>query len=58
MRCAHGLWVLVDGRELYLPFAEFPWFRGATVEQIGRLERPGPDHLRWPDLDIDLTLST
>lgn len=28
----HGFWVLVDDRELYLPFEEFPWFRQATVE--------------------------
>ena len=23
----HGFWLLVDGRELFLPFAEFPWFK-------------------------------
>jgi hypothetical protein len=23
---AHGFWLLVDGRELFLPFDEFPWF--------------------------------
>lgn len=22
----HGLWLLVRGRELFLPYADFPWF--------------------------------
>jgi len=50
--------VLLDGRELYLPFEELPWFRSAPVEAILRLERPQPDHLRWPDPDIDLTVDS
>ena len=24
---AHGLWLLIDGREIFLPFDEFPWFK-------------------------------
>ena len=52
----HGFWLLVDDRELFLPFAEFPWFKGAPVEAILRVERPQPHHLFWPDVDVDLTL--
>ena len=54
----HGFWLLVDERELFLPFDEFPWFRGATVEQILEVERPQADHLRWPSLDVDLTVDS
>jgi len=54
----HGFWILVDSRELFLPFDEFPWFKQATVEAILRLERPTPGHLRWPDLDVDLALDS
>jgi hypothetical protein len=54
----HGFWMLVDGRELFLPFEEFPWFKQATVEAVLRLERPTPRHLRWPDLDVDLALDS
>jgi hypothetical protein len=54
----HGLWLLVDGREHYLPFDTFPWFRDATIGQLSRIERPAPDHLYWPDLDVDLTLES
>jgi hypothetical protein len=54
----HGFWLLVEGRELFLPFAEFPWFKQAPVEAILRLERPTPCHLYWPDLDVDLSLDS
>lgn len=54
----HGFWVLVDDRELFLPFDEFPWFRSAPVESILRLEVPHPGHLRWPDLDVDLSVAS
>ena len=53
-----GFWLLVDGRERYLPFDEFPWFRQATIEQLTTVERPRTGHLRWPKLDIDLTLDS
>lgn len=32
----HGLWLLVDQVERYLPFDEFPWFRDATIRQLAR----------------------
>jgi hypothetical protein len=54
----HGLWLLVDGQERYLPFDHFPWFRDATVAQLAAIERPTLGHLRWPRLDVDLTLES
>lgn len=54
----HGFWLLLDGRELFLPFDEFPWFRQAAVDGITRLERPAPGHLYWPLLDVDLSTSS
>lgn len=38
----HGFWLLLDGRELFLPFDEFPWFKRAPVESILRVEQPRP----------------
>jgi len=55
---AHGFWVLVDDRELFLPYSEFPWFKDATVAAILDVERPQPHHLYWPTLDVDLTLDS
>lgn len=55
---SHGFWLLLDDRELFLPFEEFPWFKGAAVEAILRVERPQSHHLYWPDLDVDLTVDS
>jgi hypothetical protein len=54
----HGLWLLIDAREHYLPFDVFPWVRDATIRQLSRIERPTRDHLYWPELDVDLTLDS
>ena len=54
----HGFWLLLDGRELFLPFEEFPWFKEAPVAAIARCERPTPRHLYWPDLDVDLSVDS
>jgi hypothetical protein len=54
----HGFWMLIDGRELFLAFEDFPWFKQAPVEAILRLERPAPGHLYWPELDVDLALGS
>ncbi len=53
-----GFCLLVDERELFVPFKLFPWFADATIRQIATVERPSPHHLRWPDLDVDLALAS
>ena len=54
----HGFWVLAAGRELFLPFDEFPWFEGAPVRHVLNVEMPHPTYLRWPDLDVDLAIES
>ena len=54
----HGFWLLLDEEELFLPFAEFPWFRDVTVGNILHVERPSSDHLYWPELDVDLAVES
>ena len=54
----HGFWLLLDQEELLVPFTEFPWFKGATIEQILTVEWPSPQHLYWPALDIDLSVES
>jgi uncharacterized protein DUF2442 len=54
----HGLWVLLDTRELFLSFDLFPWFREAPIGKVIRVERPSAEHLYWPDLDIDLAVES
>jgi hypothetical protein len=53
----HGFWLLTSDGERFLSFANFPWFRDAPVSHILKVEQPSPGHFRWPDLDIDLSLS-
>jgi len=53
---SRGLWLLVDDKEHYMPYDQFPWFADATVRQISGVQRPRPDHFHWPELDVDLTL--
>lgn len=53
-----GFWLLIDDRELAVPFKEFPWFRDATIREITTVERPSPHHIRWPALDIDLAVES
>lgn len=54
----HGFWLRLDEREIFLGFEHFPWFHDASVRQIQRVERPSPDRLRWPALDIDLAVAS
>ena len=54
----NGIWLLLDKRELFLGYADFPWFEHATIRQISRVQRPSPNHLYWPELDIDLAVDS
>ena len=55
---AHGFWLLLGNEELPVPYAQFPWFKKATVEQILAVERPTENHLYWPQLDIDVSVES
>ena len=54
----HGFWLLLDEKELFVPFREFPWFQGASVSAILNVRQPQPHHLYWPDLDVDLSVES
>ena len=54
----HGLWLLVNDTECFLPFAEFPWFKKATVQDVHNVKLLHEHHLYWPSLDIDLELES
>ncbi len=54
----HGFWLFVEGREIFVPFDEFPWFRNASIGQLTDVELQSPDHLYWPQLDVDLAVES
>lgn len=53
---AHGVWILIRDRELFMSYEDFPWFKDQTVKTITNVEEQNQDHFYWPDLDIDLTM--
>lgn len=53
-----GFRLLLAGRELFVPFAGFPWFRDASIRQILAVEQPSANHLYWPELDVDLAVES
>jgi hypothetical protein len=54
----HGFWLLLGAEELFVPFAEFPWFKDASIAKLLHVERRQAHHLYWPDLDIDLAVDS
>ncbi|GMR09167.1 MAG: DUF2442 domain-containing protein [Gammaproteobacteria bacterium] len=52
---AHGVWLLTHGKELFMSYEDFPWFRDQAVKSILNVEEQSPGHYYWPDIDVDLT---
>lgn len=55
---SHGIWLLADGREHFLSYDDFSWFKDAPVGKIMNVEQASPGHFRWPELDIDIGIDT
>jgi hypothetical protein len=53
---SHGIWLLHQETEYFLPYEQYPWFKDQPVKAIIHLEEPQPGHFYWPDLDVDLSL--
>jgi hypothetical protein len=51
----HGFWIFFKGREYFLAYEQFPWFKNATVKQISDIQLLHKGHLYWPSLDVDLS---
>ena len=54
----HGFSILIDDREFFLPFVNYPWFKQATVQQIYEMQYQYGKHLHWPSLDVDLEVAS
>jgi hypothetical protein len=53
-----GLWLLVKGKEYFLPYEDFPWFKDAKVSDILNVKLLHEMHLHWPKLDVDLDIES
>ena len=54
----HGFWLLIDDKEHFLSFEDFPWFSKASVSAIQKVDLLNAHHLYWPDLDVDLAVES
>ena len=52
----HGIWMYIKGREYFLDYASFPFFKNQTLKSIHNVRLQHGYHLRWPDLDVDLDI--
>jgi hypothetical protein len=48
----------VRGKEYFLPYEEYPWFRDARVRDILGVRLVHENHLHWPALDVDLSVES
>jgi len=53
---AFGIWIFVKGKEYFLNFSVYPYFKDQTVESIQNVKLLHGFHLYWPDLDVDLEI--
>ena len=53
-----GFSLALEGEELFVPFADFPWFKDVPAGKLVHIEVPHPGHLYWPDLDVDLAVDS
>ncbi len=54
----NGIWIFVNEKEYFLPYKEYPWFKEAQISEIQNVELLHENHLRWPELDIDLEIES
>lgn len=54
----HGFWLLIENKERFVPFKEFPFFQNAAIGELLNVELASSRHLYWPDLDVDLAVES
>ena len=54
----HGLWLYVKGKEYFLSYEEYPWFKDARLSEILNVQLFHGSHLYWPKLDVDLSVDS
>jgi len=54
----HGIWLYVKGKEYFLPYEDYPWFKDARLSGIQNVQLLHGHHLYWPKLDVDLSVDS
>jgi len=53
-----GIWLYYYGKEYFLDYNYFPWFKDAPVSSVFQIKEESEGHLRWELLDIDLSIDS
>jgi hypothetical protein len=51
-----GIWMLVKGREYFLDYERYPYFKEQPLGAIQNVKLLHGFHLHWPSLDVDLEI--
>lgn len=51
-----GLWIFVKGKEYFLDYQDYPYFKDQTLTSIQNVQLLHGFHLYWPSLDVDLEI--
>ncbi|MDO8730791.1 MAG: DUF2442 domain-containing protein [Candidatus Omnitrophota bacterium] len=55
---SQGIWIYVRGKEHFLSYKDFPWFKDARLSEIQEVRLINDSFLRWECLDVDLALDS
>jgi hypothetical protein len=53
-----GLWILLQEKEYFLPYEQYPWFKEARIADVLNVTLAHEDHLHWPALGVDLCVES
>ncbi len=51
-----GIWLFVSGKEYFLSYEDYPYFRDQTLSAIQNVQLLHGYHLHWRQLDVDLEI--
>jgi hypothetical protein len=51
-----GIWIYVKGKEYFLSYRDYPYFRDQTLKSIQKVQLLHDCHLYWLELDVDLEI--
>ncbi|MBF0253207.1 MAG: DUF2442 domain-containing protein [Candidatus Omnitrophica bacterium] len=51
-----GIWLYVKGKEYFLSYEEYPYFKDKSISAIQKVRLIHNVHLYWKDLDVDLEI--
>jgi len=52
----HGLWLIANQKEYFVPHDRYPDFKNAKLSDIYNVQLLNEFHLYWPNLDMDIDI--